>query len=269
MARVAFLGLGVMGYPMAGHLARAGHEVTVYNRTAAKADAWLAQHGGRAAPTPRAAAEGADVVVVTDHHPRSEDPARIRRALLEGARLGGDVRFAGSLGADTLGDRIAGLLRHAGVDMRAVKRVPVPTTLAVTTFQGAEPTFTFYGEPPSYALLEPADVDTAVAAADQLNSMPAFVAIVALAFPAAVLSVPVAVCALWRAGLVPGVVALAGFVTAVAPSLAPVWWLGFGIQAVFMLVLAALLWRLPLTAWTGRGEAATTAAPAPHRLAAQ
>ena len=63
MARVAFLGLGVMGYPMAGHLARAGHEVTVYNRTAAKADAWLAQHGGRAAPTPRAAAEGAEFVM--------------------------------------------------------------------------------------------------------------------------------------------------------------------------------------------------------------
>ena len=63
MARVAFLGLGVMGYPMAGHLARAGHEVTVYNRTAGKADAWVAQHGGRAAPTPQAAAEGAEFVM--------------------------------------------------------------------------------------------------------------------------------------------------------------------------------------------------------------
>ena len=63
MARVAFLGLGVMGYPMAGHLARAGHEVTVYNRTAAKADAWVAQHGGRAASTPRTATEGAEFVM--------------------------------------------------------------------------------------------------------------------------------------------------------------------------------------------------------------
>ncbi|MCU0908346.1 MAG: NAD(P)-dependent oxidoreductase [Rhodobacteraceae bacterium] len=63
MARVAFLGLGVMGYPMAGHLAAAGHDVTVYNRTAARAGAWVAQHGGRAATTPRAAAEGADVVL--------------------------------------------------------------------------------------------------------------------------------------------------------------------------------------------------------------
>lgn len=63
MARVAFLGLGVMGYPMAGHLARAGHEVSVYNRTQAKAEAWVAQHGGRAAPTPAAAANGAEFVM--------------------------------------------------------------------------------------------------------------------------------------------------------------------------------------------------------------
>ncbi len=61
--RVAFLGLGVMGYPMAGHLARAGHAVTVYNRTAAKAAQWVAEHGGRAAATPHAAAQGADIVV--------------------------------------------------------------------------------------------------------------------------------------------------------------------------------------------------------------
>lgn len=60
--RVAFLGLGVMGAPMAGHLARAGHDVTVYNRTAAKAEAWAKEYGGRAAPTPAQAAAGADLV---------------------------------------------------------------------------------------------------------------------------------------------------------------------------------------------------------------
>jgi len=60
--KVAFLGLGVMGGPMAGHLAAAGHHVTVYNRTAAKAQAWVAKHGGKAAATPRAAAEGAEFV---------------------------------------------------------------------------------------------------------------------------------------------------------------------------------------------------------------
>ncbi len=60
--RLAFMGLGVMGLPMAGHLARAGHEVTVYNRSPAKAEAWVAEFGGQRAPTPREAAQGADVV---------------------------------------------------------------------------------------------------------------------------------------------------------------------------------------------------------------
>jgi 3-hydroxyisobutyrate dehydrogenase len=59
---VAFLGLGVMGHPMAGHLARAGHRVTVYNRTAAKAAAWAKEYGGSASATPREAAKGADFV---------------------------------------------------------------------------------------------------------------------------------------------------------------------------------------------------------------
>jgi len=62
--KVAFLGLGVMGFPMAGHLAKAGHQVTVYNRSAARAQAWVAEFGGRAAATPRAAATGAEVVLV-------------------------------------------------------------------------------------------------------------------------------------------------------------------------------------------------------------
>lgn len=60
--RVAFLGLGVMGFPMAGHLAKAGQQVTVYNRSPAKAQAWVAEFGGASAPTPREAAQGADVV---------------------------------------------------------------------------------------------------------------------------------------------------------------------------------------------------------------
>jgi 3-hydroxyisobutyrate dehydrogenase len=62
MAKVAFLGLGVMGYPMAGHLARAGHDVTVYNRSTAKAKAWVAQHGGQMAQTPAEAARDAAFV---------------------------------------------------------------------------------------------------------------------------------------------------------------------------------------------------------------
>jgi 3-hydroxyisobutyrate dehydrogenase-like beta-hydroxyacid dehydrogenase len=85
MAKVAFLGLGVMGYPMAGHLAAKGHAVTVYNRTAAKAQAWVAQHGGRAAATPRAAAEGADFVMACVGN--DDD--------LRAVCLGGDGAFAG------------------------------------------------------------------------------------------------------------------------------------------------------------------------------
>ncbi|RIY01826.1 NAD(P)-dependent oxidoreductase [Aureimonas flava] len=64
MVATSFIGLGVMGFPMAGHLAAKGHDVTVYNRSASKAQSWMGKHGGRAAPTPREAAEGADIVFV-------------------------------------------------------------------------------------------------------------------------------------------------------------------------------------------------------------
>jgi 3-hydroxyisobutyrate dehydrogenase len=86
MARVAFLGLGVMGFPMAGHLkAKGGHEVTVYNRTAAKAGKWVEQYGGRKAATPREAASGQDFVMAcvgNDHDLRE-------------VTLGADGAFAG------------------------------------------------------------------------------------------------------------------------------------------------------------------------------
>jgi 3-hydroxyisobutyrate dehydrogenase len=86
MAKVAFLGLGVMGFPMAGHLrTKGGHDVTVYNRTSAKAEAWVSQHGGRRAATPMAAAAGQDVVfacVGNDHDLRE-------------VTLGPDGAFAG------------------------------------------------------------------------------------------------------------------------------------------------------------------------------
>ena len=83
--KLAWIGLGVMGYPMAGHLARAGHEVTVYNRTRAKSDKWVKEYGGRAAATPREAAQGAQVVfscVGNDHDLRQ-------------VTLGKDGAFAG------------------------------------------------------------------------------------------------------------------------------------------------------------------------------
>jgi 3-hydroxyisobutyrate dehydrogenase-like beta-hydroxyacid dehydrogenase len=86
MARVAFLGLGVMGGPMAGHLATAGHEVTVYNRTASKALEWVASHGNRAAPTPAEAVEGAEFVMMcvgNDH-----DVRQVGRAALAAMQVG-------------------------------------------------------------------------------------------------------------------------------------------------------------------------------------
>ncbi|QLC72220.1 NAD(P)-dependent oxidoreductase [Pseudomonas sp. LPB0260] len=85
MAKVAFIGLGVMGYPMAGHLARAGHQVCVYNRTAAKAAQWLSEFTGSSAATPREAAQGADFVMVCVGN--DDD--------LRGVALGGDGAFAG------------------------------------------------------------------------------------------------------------------------------------------------------------------------------
>ncbi len=91
MAKLAFLGLGVMGYPMAGHLAAAGHEVTVYNRTTAKAEAWAAEHGGAHAATPAEAARGADMVMACVGN--DDD--------LRGVCLGEDGAFAG-MGEDAV-----------------------------------------------------------------------------------------------------------------------------------------------------------------------
>jgi 3-hydroxyisobutyrate dehydrogenase-like beta-hydroxyacid dehydrogenase len=95
---VAFLGLGVMGHPMAGHLVHAGHQVTVYNRTASKAAAWAQEFGGKHAPTPREAVAGADIVfccVGNDDDLRSvvlgtadEDGARAEDGALAGMKKG-------------------------------------------------------------------------------------------------------------------------------------------------------------------------------------
>ena len=85
MAKVAFIGLGVMGYPMAGHLARAGHQVCVYNRTPAKATQWVAEYAGSQAATPREAAQGAELVMTCVGN--DED--------LRSVVLGADGAFAG------------------------------------------------------------------------------------------------------------------------------------------------------------------------------
>ncbi len=85
-AKVAFLGLGVMGLPMAGHLKAKGYDVTVYNRTAAKAEAWVQKHGGQSAATPAEAARGADFVAMCVGNDR--DLAEVASAALDGMKKG-------------------------------------------------------------------------------------------------------------------------------------------------------------------------------------
>ncbi|WP_022956566.1 NAD(P)-dependent oxidoreductase [Perlucidibaca piscinae] len=114
MTEVAFLGLGVMGYPMAGHLQRAGHRVQVWNRTRAKADAWCAQHGGQPATSPADAARSASIVLTCVG--RDDD--------LESVVLGPDGILAGlrpgsllidhSTVSATLSRRLAAMLQEAG-----------------------------------------------------------------------------------------------------------------------------------------------------------
>lgn len=94
MSKVAFVGLGVMGYHMAGHLKSGGHDVTVYNRTAAKAEAWVKEHSGASAPTPREAAEGCDYVFCCVGNDND----------LRGVVLGDDGIFAGMKAGATLVD---------------------------------------------------------------------------------------------------------------------------------------------------------------------
>ncbi|MBL4907182.1 MAG: NAD(P)-dependent oxidoreductase [Sneathiella sp.] len=89
--KAAFIGLGVMGYPMAGYLQKAGYEVTVYNRTTAKAEKWVGEYGGKFAPTPREAAAGADIVLACVGN--DDD--------LRSVVLGNDGAFAG-MGSGTL-----------------------------------------------------------------------------------------------------------------------------------------------------------------------
>jgi 3-hydroxyisobutyrate dehydrogenase len=93
MAKMAFIGLGVMGYPMAGHLkAKGGHDVTVFNRTAAKADKWVSQHGGKSAPTPLQAAEGQDFVMACVGNDRDLREVMLGKdGVFEGVRQGAVV----------------------------------------------------------------------------------------------------------------------------------------------------------------------------------
>ncbi len=150
MARIAFIGLGVMGAPIARHLANAGHALTVYNRTAAKAEAWSAAHGGRVAASPAEAADGADAVFtcVGDDYD------------LEAATLGGSGVFRvmrrGALFADhtTVSARIARQLAVEGKD-RGLHVVDAPVTGAQPGAESGTLSIMCGGTPAAFAAAEP------------------------------------------------------------------------------------------------------------------
>ena len=149
--QVAFLGLGVMGYPMAGHLARAGHAVTVYNRTAAKAQAWVQEFGGAAAATPREAAAGTDIVYACVGN--DED---LRSVVLgpEGALAG---MKAGAVFADhtTASAEVAREL-YAAARARSLHFVDAPVSGGQAGAQNGMLTVMCGGDPAAFDAVKPA-----------------------------------------------------------------------------------------------------------------
>ena len=150
MAKIAFLGLGVMGYPMAGHLARHGHELCVYNRTAEKAQRWVAEHGGRSAPTPREATAGAKFVMTCVGN--DDD--------LRAVVLGADGAFAGMAPGSVLVDHTtasASVARElaALAAERELEFLDAPVSGGQLGAQSGVLTVMVGGEPAVFARAEP------------------------------------------------------------------------------------------------------------------
>jgi len=150
MTKLAFLGLGVMGYPMAGHLQQAGHEVRVYNRTATKAEKWVAEHGGNMAATPREAAQGADFVMACVGN--DDD--------LRGVCTGDTGAFAGMAdGAifvdhTTVSAAVTAEL-HAKAGAAGLGYVDAPISGGQAGAENAQLSIMCGGEPDAYAAAEP------------------------------------------------------------------------------------------------------------------
>jgi len=147
--KLAFLGLGVMGYPMAGHLARAGHEVTVYNRSAAKADAWRNEYRGRTARTPAEAARGAEIVMMCVGN---DDDVR---AVANGA----DGALAGMAGGTILVDHTTASAEvareiHAAAAAKSVAFLDAPVSGGQAGAQNGKLTIMVGGDAPAYARAE-------------------------------------------------------------------------------------------------------------------
>jgi 3-hydroxyisobutyrate dehydrogenase-like beta-hydroxyacid dehydrogenase len=148
--RTAFIGLGVMGFPMAGHLARAGHDVTVYNRTAAKAKEWAAKHRGKSAPTPASAAAAATFVMLCVGN---DDDVRAVALGPDGAL---SAMKAGTVLVDhtTASATIAREL-HAAAKARGVRFLDAPVSGGQAGAENGKLTIMVGGEPDAFALAEP------------------------------------------------------------------------------------------------------------------
>jgi 3-hydroxyisobutyrate dehydrogenase len=148
--KLAFLGLGVMGYPMAGHLATAGHAVTVYNRTASRAAQWVAQHGGRSAATPAEAAAGAEFVLLCVGN---DDDLRSVAAGADGA-LAGLAPGAIMIDHTTASAQVAREL-HALAAERRCSFLDAPVSGGQAGAENGKLTIMVGGEPAAFALAEP------------------------------------------------------------------------------------------------------------------
>jgi 3-hydroxyisobutyrate dehydrogenase len=148
--KVAFLGLGVMGFPMAGHLKAKGHEVTVYNRTSAKADAWVKKHGGASASTPREAAKGQEIVFACVGN---DDDVRAVAAGADGA-FAGMVKGAVFVDHTTASAEIAREL-HAAAAKLGLGFVDAPVSGGQAGAENGVLTVMCGGDQAYYAKVEP------------------------------------------------------------------------------------------------------------------
>jgi NAD/NADP transhydrogenase alpha subunit len=127
--KIAFIGLGVMGYPMAGHLARAGHRVTVYNRSAAKAAAWCQEFADSRqpahAPTPREAVKDADIVITTALIPGKKAPRLVTADMIKNMKQGSVILdMAVEQGGNVEGSQLNETIEINGVTIIGESNIP-------------------------------------------------------------------------------------------------------------------------------------------------
>ena len=145
--KIAFLGLGVMGYPMAGHVARAGHDVTVFNRTAAKAEQWVAQHAGHAARTLEDAARDADIVLMCVGN--DDDVRSVANRALPAMRSGTILVDHTTASAEVAREV------HAAARARGIGFLDAPVSGGQAGAENGKLTIMVGGEPDVYARAEP------------------------------------------------------------------------------------------------------------------